>query len=289
MIRSMTAYALCSRPTPLGTLSWELRSVNQRFLDLSPRMPDDFRRLEPDVRQRFKDAINRGKIEANLRFQLDPAAASARVELNEELASALGRVVREFARHTGGAAQPDLVHLLNWPGLVQQQRPDFEAERETAMSLLDEAISALIAAREQEGAAIAEMIETRLKGIEAQVAAVEAHLPAIREALDKRFRERLAALAEPVEPGRIEQELVLQLQKLDVDEELDRLRAHVAEIRRVMTMDEPVGRRLDFLMQELNREANTLGSKAAMVETGQAAVELKVLIEQMREQIQNIE
>ena len=289
MIRSMTAYALCSRQTPLGTLSWELRSVNQRFLDLSPRMPEEFRSLEPEVRQRFKDAMNRGKIEANLRFQLDPAAASSQLELNRDLATALGRVVRELAQHAGDAARPDLVSLLNWPGLVQQQRPDFEAERDAAMSLLDEAIQALIAGREQEGAAIADMIETRLQGIEQQVSAVAAHLPAIRTALDKRFRERLAALGEPVEPGRIEQELVIQLQKLDVDEELDRLRAHVAEIRRVMAMDEPVGRRLDFLMQELNREANTLGSKAAMVETGQAAVELKVLIEQMREQIQNIE
>jgi uncharacterized protein (TIGR00255 family) len=211
------------------------------------------------------------------------------LRLNAELARALVRCHDELAGLSGGAADPDLVHLLNWPGLIVQERPDFEAEREAALTLLDDAIVALIEAREQEGSAIAEMIESRLAGIETQVEAVAAHLPEIRQALDQRFRERLANLSQPVEPGRIEQEVVLQLQKLDVDEELDRLKAHVAEIRRVLGLEEPVGRRLDFLMQELNREANTLGSKAAVVETGQAAVELKVLIEQMREQIQNVE
>jgi uncharacterized protein (TIGR00255 family) len=289
MIRSMTAYALRSIQTPRGSLSWELRSVNQRFLDLSLRMPEDFRALEPDVRARFKDALSRGKVEANLRFQADPAAASADLRLNGDLARALVRCHDELAALSGGAADPDLVHLLDWPGMIVQERPDFEAEREAAGKLLDEAIAALIEAREQEGAAIAEMIESRLVGIEQQVAIVREHLPAIRSGLDQRFRERLANLSQPVEPGRIEQEVVLQLQKLDVDEELDRLDAHVAEIRRVLGLAEPVGRRLDFLMQELNREANTLGSKAAVVETGQAAVELKVLIEQMREQIQNVE
>jgi uncharacterized protein (TIGR00255 family) len=289
MIRSMTAYALRSIQTPRGSLSWELRSVNQRFLDLSLRMPEDFRALEPDVRARFKDALSRGKVEASLRFQADPAAASADLRLNGDLARALVRCHDELAALSGGAADPDLVHLLDWPGMIVQERPDFEAEREAAGKLLDEAIAALIEAREQEGAAIAEMIESRLVGIEQQVAIVREHLPAIRSGLDQRFRERLANLSQPVEPGRIEQEVVLQLQKLDVDEELDRLDAHVAEIRRVLGLAEPVGRRLDFLMQELKREANTLGSKAAVVETGQAAVELKVLIEQMREQIQNVE
>ena len=289
MIRSMTAYAQRSTVVGGGQLSWELRSVNQRFLELSLRLPEDFRSLEPDIRQAFKDRLNRGKVEAGLRFQADVAAQSARLKLNEPLANGLGRLVRELAEHTRGAAQPDVVHLLNWPGLVIQERPDFEAERETSLALLDDTLAALIAAREQEGAAIAAMIETRLQGIEAQVAEVRARLPEIRAGLDTRLRERLAALDVSVEPGRIEQEVVMQLQKLDVDEELDRLATHVAEIRRVLTLDEPVGRRLDFLMQELNREANTLGSKAAVVEMGQAAVELKVLIEQMREQIQNVE
>ncbi len=289
MIRSMTAYALQAGQTPRGLLSWELKSVNQRFLDVSLRLPDEFRALEPEIRQRFKDALSRGKIEAGLRFQADAAATSQALQLNTELARALVRCHDELAALSGGAADPDLVHLLDWPGLIIQDRPDFEAERALAMDLLDRALAALIEAREQEGAAIAALINSRLDGISAQVAEVRRHLPAIREGLDRRFRERLAGLAQPVEPGRIEQEIVLALQKLDVDEELDRLDTHVAEVRRVMALPEPVGRRLDFLMQELNREANTLGSKAAVVDTGQAAIELKVLIEQMREQIQNVE
>ena len=289
MIRSMTAYAQRSTEAGGGRLTWELRSVNQRFLELSLRLPEDFRQLEPDIRQRFKQRLNRGKLEAGLRFQADAALESSSLQLNESLAQGLGRLVRELARHTGGAAEADAVRLLSWPGLVTQERLDFEGERAAAMTLLDEALSALIEAREQEGLAIAEMIETRLRGIDVQIEQVRAHLPEIRSALEQRFRDRLAGLDHPVDQGRIEQEVVLQLQKLDVDEELDRLGMHVAEIRRVIGLDEPVGRRLDFLMQELNREANTLGSKAAVVETGQAAVELKVLIEQMREQIQNVE
>ncbi len=285
----MTAYAQRSRRTDRGQLTWELRSVNQRYLDLHLRLPEEFRILEPDVRAAFKQHLNRGKIEAVLRFQAEPGAEATSLRLDEALAGRLGGLVRELGRYAGGAAEPDVVHLLNWPGLVIQERADFAAERAAALELLAEALAALVEAREQEGTAIAGMIETRLAGIEAQVAEVRAHLPAIRAGLDQRFRDRLAALDHPVDAGRIEQEVVLQLQKLDVDEELDRLGVHVAEIRRVTGLDEPVGRRLDFLMQELNREANTLGSKAAVVETGQAAVELKVLIEQMREQVQNVE
>ena len=289
MIRSMTAYAMRSTQTPRGQLTWELRSVNQRYLDLSLRLPEEFRALEPDIRQRFKQALARGKVEVGLRFQADPAAAGAEMRLDESLARALLRCHGEMARFSGGATDPDLVALMQWPGLIVQESPDLDAERTGAMALLDSALAALIEAREQEGAAIAAMIESRLAAIEEQVAIVRQHLPAIRRALDERLRDRLDNLAQPVEPGRVEQEVVLALQKLDVDEELDRLDTHVLEIRRVIERDEPVGRRLDFLMQELNREANTLGSKAAVAETGQAAVELKVLIEQMREQVQNVE
>jgi uncharacterized protein (TIGR00255 family) len=285
----MTAYAARAADTPRGTLSWELRSVNHRYLDVSLRLPEDFRPLEPEIRQKFKAALSRGKVEAGLRFQADAALASAEVRLNRELARALIRARQDLAELSETAAPPDLVGLLSWPGLVVTERPDMEDERRLALELLDAAIEDFIAARAQEGRALEAMIRTRLDGIETQVAEVREHLPEIREALDRRFRERLEGLKQPVEPGRIEQEVVLQLQKLDVDEELDRLDTHVAEIRRVLTLDEPVGRRLDFLMQELNREANTLGSKAALAETGQAAVELKVLIEQMREQIQNVE
>jgi len=289
MIRSMTAYAASATDTPRGNLAWELRSVNHRYLDVSLRLPDDFRGLEPDVRQRLKSALSRGKVEATLRFKADAAVASSEVKLNQDLANALLKAHAELADLSEVSATPDLVRLLSWPGLVITERPDMSEEQVMALALLDSAIEALIEAREQEGQALKQMIENRLVGIEAQVAEVRQHLPEIRAGLDQRFRQRLENLKQPVEPGRIEQEVVLQLQKLDVDEELDRLDAHVAEIRRVLELDEPVGRRLDFLMQELNREANTLGSKAALAETGQAAVELKVLVEQMREQIQNVE
>ena len=289
MIRSMTAYAQCSRQTDRGQLTWELRSVNHRYLDLSLRLPEAFRVLEPQIREAFKQSLHRGKVEAGLRYQPDVAAESENLHLDPALARRLGELLGELAQHAGGNSAPDLVRLLNWPGLVVSESLDLESERTAALGLLDEALASLIQGREQEGSAIAAMIEERLAGIEAQVAEVRQYLPDIRAGLDRRMRERLASLEHPVDPGRIEQEVVLSLQKLDVDEELDRLGVHVAEIRRVLGLNGPVGRRLDFLMQELNREANTLGSKAAVVETGQAAVELKVLIEQMREQIQNVE
>jgi len=289
MIRSMTAYAACSRQTARGVLSWELRSVNQRYLDISLRMPEEFRGLESELRTRIKSVLQRGKVEANLRFQVDPGADASELRLNSELAEALRRAYCQFSGTSPSANHPELAWLMNWPGLLISEQADAEPERAMACDLLGQALDELQQSRAQEGAAIADLLAARLDAVATEVAQVRAHLPAIRQAMDQRFRERLAALAAPVEPGRIEQELVLYLQKLDVDEELDRIDTHVAEVRRVLALDEAVGRRLDFLMQELNREANTLGAKAAVVETGQSAVELKVLIEQMREQVQNVE
>ena len=289
MIRSMTAYAGRSTSTPAGQLAWEIRSVNHRYLDVSLRLPDDFRALEPGIRERCKARLARGKVEVGLRFVPDPEAAAGTWSLNRPLAETLLARHGELQSLAGRDAAPDLDALMQWPGLVVEQRPDLADERERALDLLDEAIDALVEAREQEGRAIVEMLEPRLDGILAEVEKVREHLPAVREALEARFRERIERLGDEIEPGRLEQELALQWTKLDVDEELDRLTAHVAEIRRVMALDEPVGRRLDFLMQELNREANTLGSKAVAVETTGVAVELKVLIEQIREQVQNVE
>ncbi len=288
-MKSMTAYARSSAALEMGELGWELRSVNQRFLDLSFRLPEDFRSLEPALRNRLKERLARGKVEISLKFRADPAATVGQLGVNVDLARSLLDAHSEIRRLAGTSAEPDLVHLLAWPGLIEQSGTDFESATDPALELFDRAVDELLAAREQEGRAIAAMLEQRLAGIEEQVALVRSHLPAIRAAVDARFRERLETLSTPVEPGRIEQEVVLQLQKLDVDEELDRLSAHVAEVRRVMALAEPVGRRLDFLMQEINREANTLGSKAALIDIGQAAVELKVLVEQMREQVQNVE
>ncbi len=285
----MTAYARRSENLPAGQLSWELRSVNQRYLDLTLRLPESLRSLEPAVRQACKERLARGKLEVVLKFQRDPSAAAADMRINADLARGLLQAHDELSKLAGQAGAPDMLQLLNWPGLLEQGDLDPGEIHDPALALLEGTVDDLIAAREREGEAIAEMVEQRLGGVDRQIALVREHLPAIREAVDARFREKLAALDVAVEPGRIEQEVVMQLQKLDVDEELDRLEAHVAEIRRVMTLSEPVGRRLDFLMQELNREANTLGSKASLAEVGQTAVELKVLIEQMREQVQNVE
>ncbi|MBS3743074.1 MAG: YicC family protein [Wenzhouxiangellaceae bacterium] len=289
MIHSMTAYASRSDAATAGQLFWELKSVNQRYLDLSPRLPEEFRVLEPEIRARFKQRFSRGKIEINLRYQPDPAAEAATLELNEALARSLLARLERLQKLAGDTAEQELIRLLAWPGMIIEQRPDFDAERARALDLLDCCIDDLAAARAQEGRAIADMLRPRLDGILEQVAKVRKHLPAVREALKTRFEERLAGLGQDIEPGRMEQEIALQLTRLDVDEELDRLEAHVAEIRRVLELEEPVGRRLDFLMQELNREANTLGSKSVAAETTGVAVELKVLIEQMREQIQNVE
>ena len=289
MIHSMTAYASRDEAGSAGQLAWELKSINQRYLDLSLRLPEGFRVLEPEIRERFKQRFSRGKVEINLRYQPDPAAEASILELNGPLATSLLDRLAELQKLAGDTSEQDLTRLLSWPGMIIERRPDFDAERARALALLDLCITDLADARAQEGRAIVGMLTPRLDAILEQVARVRGHLPAVREALQARFKDRLAGIEQEVDPGRMEQEIALQLTRLDVDEELDRLTAHVAEIRRVLELDEPVGRRLDFLMQELNREANTLGSKSVATETTGVAVELKVLIEQMREQIQNVE
>ena len=288
MLNSMTAYASLAEAGPAGTLTWELRSVNQRYLDVHPRLPEEFRALEPVLRERLKQRFARGKIDISLRYQADPGAAAAELVLNRPLADALLARAGEL-RDLAGGGDVDLVRLLAWPGLLSELRVDFEAEQARATALLDRTLEQMAEARAREGEAIAAMLEGRLAAMLEQIARVRAHLPEVRAALERRMHERLEGLGVDLDPGRLEQEVALQLTRLDVDEELDRLEAHVAEIRRIIAADEPAGRRLDFLMQELNREANTLGSKSVAAETTGVSVELKVLIEQMREQIQNVE
>jgi len=288
VLNSMTAYASLAEAGPAGTLTWELRSVNQRYLDVHPRLPEEFRALEPVLRERLKQRFARGKFDVSLRYQTDPGAAAAELVLNRPLADALLARAGEL-RELAGGGDVDLVRLLAWPGLLAEVRVDFEAEQARAVALLDRTLEQMAEARAREGEAIAAMIEGRLVAVLEQIARVRAHLPEVRAALECRMHERLEGLGVDLDPGRLEQEVALQLTRLDVDEELDRLEAHVAEIRRIVAADEPAGRRLDFLMQELNREANTLGSKSVAAETTGVSVELKVLIEQMREQIQNVE
>ncbi len=289
MIRSMTAFAEAEQATSWGTLAWELRSVNHRYLEVSLRLPEELRGLDGVVRERLGARLARGKVDVVLRLKRDRGNAGV-MQVDENLAEALAAATRQLARHFPDAMQRlSVTELLAWPGLLIEPEVDQAAFQQAAMATLELAIDRFIEARGREGERLRALIAERLAGIEQHAATVRGLLPEIRASLRTKMEARLADLKQPLEPGRLEQELVLWLQKLDVDEELDRLAGHVVEARRTLGLSEAVGRRLDFLMQEFNREANTLGSKSFDGRSTQAAVELKVLIEQMREQVQNIE
>jgi uncharacterized protein (TIGR00255 family) len=283
----MTAFASAESDIGPGTLSIEVRSVNHRYLELGLRLPEELRSLEPLVRERVSARLSRGKVDLGMRYKPSAAAASA-ISLDETLVARLAETAQSLAARFP-QLNVDFVALLGWPGVMLEREADQESLRAAALAVLEDALAQMVAAREREGARLGGFLRDRLETIEKIVADVRGHLPEVRTALRARFDARLAELKQPLEPGRIEQEVVLQLQRIDVDEELDRLTAHVAEARHTLALKEAVGRRLDFLMQEFNREANTLGSKAADPRTTKAAVELKVLIEQMREQVQNLE
>jgi len=288
MIRSMTAFARREREAEWGTLSIELRSVNHRYLEVSPRLPEDFRVLESKIRERITGALSRGKVDCNLRYHAAGAYAGE-LSINRELASQLAHLSREVDGLLYNAAPVNSFDVLRWPGVMEVSSADLGPVHEQALSLLDEALSEMRESREREGANLKAIIEQRCNAIEDTLPEVRKRLPEILQRLRERLQKRVEEVQADLEPGRLEQEVAMMAQKIDVDEELDRLESHLAEVRRVLERDEPVGRRLDFLMQELNREANTLASKSVDTETTRAAVELKVLIEQMREQIQNIE
>ena len=286
MIRSMTAYASAETTGSAGTLSCELRTVNHRYLELSPRLPDDLRSFESQLRERIAAKLSRGKLDITVRRAGD--ARSESLQINNALLSRLSELNLDMAvlfPHM----QVQFTELLRFPGVMQQAEMDPEAQQAALFDVLDRALDALTATREREGEKLGEILRDKLDGIERVVTDVRGWMPEIRAALRTRLETRLADLKQPMEPGRLEQELVLQITRTDVDEELDRLATHIGETRRVLGLKEPVGRRLDFLMQEFNREANTLGSKSVDARSTNAAVELKVLIEQMREQVQNIE
>jgi uncharacterized protein (TIGR00255 family) len=286
MIRSMTAYASAETTGPAGTLSCELRTVNHRYLELSPRLPEDLRSFESQLRERIATKLSRGKLDITVRRAGD--ARSESLQINSALLGRLSELNLDMAALFPGM-HVQFTELLRFPGVMQQAEMDPEAQQAALFDVLDRALDALTATREREGEKLGEILRDKLDGIERVVADVRGWMPEIRAALRTRLETRLADLKQPVEPGRLEQELVLQITRTDVDEELDRLATHIGETRRVLGLKEPVGRRLDFLMQEFNREANTLGSKSVDARSTNAAVELKVLIEQMREQVQNIE
>ncbi len=284
-VRSMTAFAAAEATTQAGVLGCELRAVNHRFLDLGVRLPEELRGLEPQLRERIGARLARGKLELTLRLR---AAENAGLQLDRALLERLAALAAELAPRFP-ALGTDLASLLQYPGLVQARAVDGERLQADVLALLERVLDEFLAARTREGERLAAALRERAEGIARQLAAVRTLMPAIRVQQRQRLDARMAELAQATDAARIEQELVLALQRLDVDEELDRLDAHLAELARVLAHPEPAGRRLDFLLQEFNREANTLGSKSADLRTSQAAVELKVLIDQMREQAQNIE
>lgn len=286
MIRSMTAFASGERSTEWGTLGCELRAVNHRFLELGIRLPDELRMLEPALRERVAARVSRGKLDLTLRLRAGEGGGTLQVD------DALLRQLAALATDLDGrfpALRTQFTELLQFPGVLRSKAEDPAALQAQALALLDAVLDDFVAAREREGANLVAAIGERVDGIAALAAQVRVLIPDIRAGQRAKLQARLADLSQAADPGRVEQELVLWLQKLDVDEELDRLDSHVAEIRRVLGQREPAGRRLDFLLQEFNREANTLGSKSVDARTSNIAVELKVLIDQVREQVQNIE
>ncbi|HEY0661606.1 MAG TPA: YicC/YloC family endoribonuclease [Lysobacter sp.] len=286
MIRSMTAFASGERATQWGTLGCELRSVNHRFLEIGVRLHDELRALEPVLRERIAGRVARGKLD--LTFRLRAPEGEGGLQLNPTRLRELSELAIDLSARFPGL-HTGFTDLLQFPGVLQAQAADTTALQEQALALLDGVLDEFVLAREREGAKLAAVIGERIDGIARIAAEVRTLMPLIGAGQRLKLQARLADLAQPADPGRVEQELVLWLQKLDVDEELDRLDSHVSEARRVLKLKEAVGRRLDFLLQEFNREANTLGSKSVDARSSTAAVELKVLIDQVREQIQNIE
>ena len=289
MIRSMTGFARRERQGPWGTLTCELRSVNHRYLELSLRLPDDLRGLENDARQLLAGALRRGKVDAGI-YLRGAATATAPLEINralvEQLVAGVGEI-RGIAGPIAGSLDP--VDVLRWPGVIREAERDLTPIATAAVELLRETVADLNDARAREGARIREMLVQRCEGLRDGVAIVRARLPEVAARIRARVLERVGQLGTSVDPERLEQEIALLAYKMDVEEELDRLGSHVTETLQVLDSKEPAGRRLDFLMQEFNREANTLSSKSQDTETTRAAVDMKVLIEQMREQVQNVE
>jgi uncharacterized protein (TIGR00255 family) len=284
----MTAFARETATGAHGEFTWELRSVNHRFLEPHIRLPEDLRALEPSVRERLSTRLGRGKVDCSLRYVARPGA-DASLRVNRHLVTQLLTAGEEVAAMVGRSAEPAWFDLLRWPGVLEEPERDQDAVSREALALLDRALDTLEATREREGARLALLILERCDRLQASVVLVRGLMPKVLDGIRRRLLDRLGELRAELDPNRVEQELALLAQRLDVDEEMDRLAAHIAEVRSVVGSNQPAGRRLDFLMQELNREANTLASKSSDLDVTRAGVDMKVLIEQMREQIQNLE
>jgi len=288
MIRSMTAFARCESASEWGTLSWEIRAVNHRYLEQNFRMPEELRAIESKAREVLTQRLGRGKIECNLRFQPQTGETTS-LNINEEFAKQLVAASREVDHLLYNSAAINAMDVLRWPGVLSSDNADWKQLQQQSLVLLNDALDELISTREREGERLKAMIIERLDAMQEIVSNVRKRMPEIIKGQRDKVVERLQALDVKLDENRFEQEAAILAQKIDVDEEMDRLATHLDEVRRNLESKKPVGRRLDFLMQELNREANTLGSKSIDIETTRASVDLKVFIEQMREQIQNIE
>lgn len=288
MIKSMTAFARVQQSLEQGELIWEIRSVNQRFLELYFKMPEDFRASETRFREILQQRLNRGKVECFLRFNVNDQQNDV-ININPQQAKALVNACHEISGFLHQPSEIDVMKVLQWPGIIQESQLDMKPVVAACETSLERALDELIANREREGSRMRDLILQRCEAIQKIVDQARINMPDIHNRYQQKIRERLDTIKIELNHDRLEQELVHMAQKMDVDEELDRLDSHLTEMTKVLDSDEAVGRRLDFLMQELNREANTLGSKSADISSTNASVELKVLIEQMREQIQNIE
>jgi uncharacterized protein (TIGR00255 family) len=288
MIASMTGFARRETTGSWGTLVCELRSVNHRFLEAGFRLPDELRAAEGELRTRLTRQLRRGKVDCTLSYRR-PQGVNGALEVDPEALARLLAAVQVVHGALRAPAAVNALDVLRWPGVLREDSASGEQLLAVAYAVFGATLEDLVAARGREGARLRELLEQRCAGLETLIAGVRGRLPEVHARVRTRLDERLAELGSSVEPERIEQELALLLQRLDVDEELERLSGHIAEVRRVIDGSEPAGRRLDFLMQELNREANTLSSKSQDLETTRSAVDMKVLIEQMREQVQNAE
>jgi uncharacterized protein (TIGR00255 family) len=284
----MTGFARQAADSKIGMLSWEMRAVNHRYLELSFRLPEELRPKEQAFRRQVGSILKRGKVDCSLYFRR-AFDGQTDMRLDTALVQLLGKRAAEISAEIPESAALNPIDVLRWPGVIAEPEIDADPMFAVATSLLDQTLEAMASMRASEGERIAAMIESRCVDVATIVSSVRKRLPDVLTAAHAKQHERIEKLNVDADPARLEVELALIAQKLDVDEEVDRLDSHLTEIRDALARDEPVGRRLDFLMQELNREANTLGAKSADAQTTKAAVELKVSIEQMREQIQNIE
>ena len=289
MIRSMTAFSRKDMTDSNVTLGWEMRSVNHRYLDISLSIPDSLNAYENDFKEIIRSKLGRGKIDAKLSLKQGEAENEHKIQINADAVKALRKARQKIEALTKKSLSLSAMEILQWPGVIEEPEEDLSSNLKAVKALLNETLDELIKMRELEGKRLAQLILSRCETISELVKSVRERRTQVQLAMREKILKKIEELNVPFEQNRLEQELVYQAQRLDVDEELDRLDSHVKEVKATLKNNEPVGRRLDFLMQELNREANTLASKSNDAKTTKAAVELKVLIEQMREQIMNIE